>query len=173
MPGMWHTVWQEGQWAESAAVVSGQGSDSFDPYDARATVSLGNRVLVTWRTDPGSLVPGVWYAAAMLTAPATAPVALAAPAGARVEISLALEDTPGAAPGSGSVTPFLTPAALPPALAAAENRVPPAGAANRLTWSILPPVALVLVVIIAQAWARPRRVISQAVTEETAPFCSG
>jgi len=73
--GMWHSTWLGGRWSEPDPVVSGpQVSDfetdtAFDPYDARAIVSQGNAILVTWRSDPGNKGNGVWYSYATVDAP--------------------------------------------------------------------------------------------------------
>ena len=63
--GMWHSVWGGEFWSEPEAVVSGPqvvdqtGFKSFDPFEARAVVSQGNVIMVTWRTDPGLKGNGV------------------------------------------------------------------------------------------------------------------
>ena len=74
--GMWHSIWLAGYWSEPEAVVSGpavmSGEKSFDPYNARAVVSQGNVILVTWRTDPGNGIEnenGVWYSYLVLDTP--------------------------------------------------------------------------------------------------------
>ena len=75
--GMWHSTWQGGnnRWSEPEPIVSGpsvsdlQGDKSFDPYDARAVVVLGNTLLVAWRSDPGLKGNGVWYAYRQIDAP--------------------------------------------------------------------------------------------------------
>ena len=79
--GMWHSVWSGNRWTEPDAVVKGprvldkEGYSGFDPYEARAVVSQGNVLLVTWRTDPGNIRDnGVWYSYTVLNAP-EAPVA--------------------------------------------------------------------------------------------------
>jgi hypothetical protein len=67
--GMWHSVWRKDTWSTPDSVVSGPrnmsgGDKAFDPFNARAVVSQGNTILVTWRTDPGNGVKnenGVWY----------------------------------------------------------------------------------------------------------------
>ena len=73
--GIWHSVWQGDHWTEPEAIVSGpqvtdlEGDTAFDPYEARAVVSQGNVVLVTWRSDPGNKGNGIWYAYEFLDAP--------------------------------------------------------------------------------------------------------
>jgi hypothetical protein len=67
--GLWHSVWGRDTWSVPEPVVSGPrnmsgGDRAFDPFNARAVVSQGNIILVTWRTDPGNGVKnenGVWY----------------------------------------------------------------------------------------------------------------
>jgi hypothetical protein len=77
--GMWHSIWLGDHWSEPEAVVSGprvvdlNGYNSFDPNTARAVISMGNILLVTWRTDPGATptLPGngVWYSFKILDSP--------------------------------------------------------------------------------------------------------
>lgn len=74
--GMWHSLWVNNRWTEPDAVIKGprvldiEGYSGFDPYEARAVVSQGNVLLVTWRTDPGDIRDnGVWYSYAVLNAP--------------------------------------------------------------------------------------------------------
>lgn len=65
--GMWHSTYEGSGWSEPAAIVSGpqvtdmEGDTGFDPFEARATVSQDNTLLVTWRMDPGMKGNGVWY----------------------------------------------------------------------------------------------------------------
>jgi len=82
--GMWHSRLQRGMWSEVQPLVSGplvQSTDdsAFDPGDARAVVSQGNVLLVTWRTDPGNGANGVWYSFAQIEAPALPVVPLPVP----------------------------------------------------------------------------------------------
>jgi hypothetical protein len=72
--GMWHSVWNGYSWGPVTPVVTGPPQPDFDPYDATAVVSQGNVILLTWRTDPGAEVLGVFYAYHQLDAP-EAPVA--------------------------------------------------------------------------------------------------
>lgn len=73
--GMWHSVWINNRWTEPEAIIKGPsvndpvGNKSFDPFEARAVVSQGNVILVTWRTDPGVKGNGVWYSYQILDAP--------------------------------------------------------------------------------------------------------
>ncbi|MCX6043815.1 MAG: sialidase family protein [Chloroflexi bacterium] len=82
--GMWHSALRNGKWTTLQSVVSGpmvQGNDdsAFDPGDARAVVSQGNLLLVTWATDPGNGSNGVWYSYAQLDTPALAAAPLVVP----------------------------------------------------------------------------------------------
>jgi len=82
--GMWHSMLRNDNWVAPQPVVSGplvQGTDdnAFDPGDARAIVSQGNVLLVTWRTDPGNGVNGVWYASTQLDIPELPTVPLPVP----------------------------------------------------------------------------------------------
>lgn len=76
--GMWHSMWQGGGWSPPGAVVTGTGRPDFDPYDARAVVSQGNTILVTWRTDPGVGEKSTWFSYLKLDAPGLPIVALPA-----------------------------------------------------------------------------------------------
>jgi hypothetical protein len=73
--GMWHSVWQANRWAESEAVIRGPqvrdqiGGKGFDPKSARAVISQGNVVLVTWVTDGVAGENGAWYSYAKLDTP--------------------------------------------------------------------------------------------------------
>jgi len=73
--GMWHSIWLGSRWTEPDAVIKGprvidkNGLTGFDPYEARAVVSQGNVLLITWRTDPGDIRDnGVWYSYSILNA---------------------------------------------------------------------------------------------------------
>lgn len=67
--GMWHSIWQNGNWGPVRPIVTGPISSSFDPYDATAVVSQGNVILLTWRTDPGREIRSTFYAYQVLDAP--------------------------------------------------------------------------------------------------------
>jgi hypothetical protein len=74
--GLWHSMLVNNRWTEPDALIKGprivdkEGPTGFDPYDARAVVSQGNVLLVTWRTDPGDIKDnGVWYSYATINAP--------------------------------------------------------------------------------------------------------
>ncbi len=73
--GLWHSTWQQKGWNTAEPVTSGpritdetQGK-GFDPSNARAVVSQGNILLVTWNQDPQAGVNGVWYSFTRLDAP--------------------------------------------------------------------------------------------------------
>jgi hypothetical protein len=84
--GMWHSVYQNNRWIEPEGIVRGlkvldtEGYDAFDPSSARAVVSQGNVILVTWRSDPGSKGNGVWFSHKRIDAPELPIVPLPTPA---------------------------------------------------------------------------------------------
>jgi hypothetical protein len=65
--GMWHSVLVNNIWTNPEAVVRGPqvrdvvGGKGFDPRSARAVISNGNVVLVTWGTDGAGGLNGAWY----------------------------------------------------------------------------------------------------------------
>lgn len=73
--GMWHSVFLNDHWIEPEGIVRGpkildlEGYNGFDPNAAKAVVSQGNVILVTWRTDPGSKGNGVWFSYKKVDAP--------------------------------------------------------------------------------------------------------
>jgi len=73
--GMWQTIWGGATWSLPEAVVKGQaivdvdGGNNFDPTFARAIVSNGNVVLVTWGTDGSVGTNGAWYSYKVLDSP--------------------------------------------------------------------------------------------------------
>lgn len=74
--GMWQSNMKNDHWTEPSALIKGprvwdkEGYTSFDPYEARAVVSQGNVILVTWMTDPGDRKSqGVFYSYAVINAP--------------------------------------------------------------------------------------------------------
>lgn len=73
--GMWHSYRPNEHWLPLTSVVEGyqeynEAADvGFDPYDARAVISQGNMLLLTWRTDPGLNKDGVWYSYRRLDSP--------------------------------------------------------------------------------------------------------
>jgi hypothetical protein len=73
--GMWHTTWMGTYWTNPEAVVKGPqvrddvGGASFDPRSARAVVSNGNLILVTWGTDGAAGLNGAWYSYKNLDTP--------------------------------------------------------------------------------------------------------
>ena len=73
--GMWHSTFGNNRWTEPEGLVKGPkvtdlvGYNGFDPNGARAVVSQGNVILVTWRTDPGSVGNGVWFSYKKFDAP--------------------------------------------------------------------------------------------------------
>lgn len=83
--GMWYSTRINENWASLSPVVEGYAEldpaaeVGFDPYDARAVISQGNILLLTWRTDPGMSRDGVWYSYRRLDAPALPVVPLTDP----------------------------------------------------------------------------------------------
>ena len=73
--GMWHRIWLGDHWGDVEAVVSGPqvvdeiGGDGFDPKFARAVISRGNILLLTWTTDGFAGENGAWYSYTILDAP--------------------------------------------------------------------------------------------------------
>jgi hypothetical protein len=73
--GMWYSKWQIDHWSEPEALVSGpRVSDmvarkAFDPTQARAVISQGNVLLVTWCSDFALRGNGVWYSFRIIDAP--------------------------------------------------------------------------------------------------------
>lgn len=73
--GIWHVVWTGTSWSNPEAVVRGpqvrdvSGGRGFDPRSARAVISNGNVILVTWGTDGFAGVNGAWYSYKRLNTP--------------------------------------------------------------------------------------------------------
>lgn len=73
--GLWEIIWKDGFWSDPAAIVRGPavrdvvGGNGFDPRSARAVVSNGNTLLVTWTTDGFAGVNGSWFSYETLNAP--------------------------------------------------------------------------------------------------------
>lgn len=73
--GMWYSTFENIYWMEPRAIIKGpqirdlSGMQGFDPGFARAVVSQGNVILVTWKTDPTSKPNGVWYSFTKVEAP--------------------------------------------------------------------------------------------------------
>lgn len=117
--GLWHALWQNGHWSDLQPVVSGfrvvslPGEDGFDPNRPRAVISQGNLLLVTWQTDPGAGLNGIFYSSAQLNTPELpvisfdeiAPTPILQPASAEASPELSVP-TPQPTPiFSGSHTP--------------------------------------------------------------------
>jgi hypothetical protein len=86
--GIWHGVWIGTSWSNPEAVVRGpqlrdvSGGKGFDPRSARAVVSNGNVILVTWGTDGFAGVNGAWYSYKRLNTPELPAVPLVVPSAA-------------------------------------------------------------------------------------------
>jgi hypothetical protein len=151
--GMWYTIWQDGEWSRSEAVVSGPGGRGFDPYDARAIITLGNRLLLTWRTDPGNSQPGVWFSATVLDSPSIAAGSISLPTPAPPGSAL---DTGASDRAPSSIALALTPA---PPLAndiAAENLTAPRAFSIILIQSVVPVLVLVGLFMALSFWQKDR-----------------
>lgn len=109
--GMWESQWIDNQWSSPAAVTAGPrimsgDNRSFDPFDARAVVSQGNVILVTWHTDPGNGEQnenGVWYSYTKLNispSPSEDEVTTAITSPTREADTTQIPATPGTTPGS-------------------------------------------------------------------------
>lgn len=96
--GMWHSIWTGTTWTIPEAVVSGPqikdviGGNGFDPRSARAVISNGNVVLVTWGTDGAGGVNGAWYSYKLLNTPELPALPLSAPSA--IPQFVILEDLP-------------------------------------------------------------------------------
>jgi hypothetical protein len=108
--GMWHSRRDGPAWTEPEPLVAGPmiddqvGETGFDPFQARAVVSQGNVLLVTWRSDPGMKGNGVWYSYQAIEAP---DVPLATP-------------VPEAAPATSPAAPDAAPSPLAATLVASQ-----------------------------------------------------
>jgi hypothetical protein len=104
--GMWHSIWRAGSWSSPEPIISGPqvndlvGDKAFDPYNARAIVSQGNVILVTWRNDPGNRGNGVWYSSSVIDAPEAPIVTLSVPTPTATTVPIIAE-----APVQPTVTP--------------------------------------------------------------------
>lgn len=73
--GLWHMTWDDTTWSTPQPVVSGIGIQDtiggrgFDPSDATAVLVQDHTILLTWTTDPGAGLNGVWYTYAALDTP--------------------------------------------------------------------------------------------------------
>jgi hypothetical protein len=73
--GMWHSRFIDNRWIEPEGIITGAkvsdlvGFNTFDPNEARAVVSQGNVILVTWRSDPGAKGNGVWFSYTKIDGP--------------------------------------------------------------------------------------------------------
>jgi len=74
--GVWQVTWTGYAWTEAEPVVKGPqivdltgGGRGFDPRAARAVVSNGNLILVTWTTDGFAGENGAWFSYRKVNAP--------------------------------------------------------------------------------------------------------
>lgn len=111
--GMWQITWTGTSWSNPEAIVRGTqvrdvvGGRGFDPRSARAVISNGNVLLVTWGTDGFAGVNGAWYSYKRLNTPELPVVPLTVPT--VVIQSLSTESNPILIPTTMSVgTPTTT-----------------------------------------------------------------
>jgi len=87
--GMWETVWTDYSWTNPEPVAKGPqvvdviGGAGFDPRAARAIISNGNLIMVTWATDGFAGENGAWYSYKYIDAPQLPAVVLEAPTSAQ------------------------------------------------------------------------------------------
>jgi hypothetical protein len=157
--GMWHSLWQGGNWSNPQPVVSritarrdqkdqGEVQDQGymdgarrDPSFANAVVSQGNTILLTWTTDPGSDRNGVWYSYVTLDAPELPIVARPTPTSTSTPTPVPVAETP-------TSTPTDTPM---PRQVNQFDEVPvdsPNSSATVLTLSLIPVTLLILGVVL-------------------------
>lgn len=151
--GMWHATWRGGRWEGPLAVVSGAYKDdidnSFDPYDARAVVSQGNVILITWRTDPGRKQPGVWFASKQLDTPElpVTPLPLVWPTSTATPEPTATE----------AEVPTLTPTQIIAAASTAGENVRPGQSSGPGQVLIIGAIPVVILLLAAAIWQGRRR----------------
>jgi hypothetical protein len=139
--GLWHSVWVDPRWSEPEAIIKGPqvndliGRSSFDPYAARAVVSRGNVILVTWRTDPGNKGNGVWFSYETIAAPGS-PTSFSSPVPPEL-----IEGTPTSIPevNNQNLSPLNT---APP-----DNPLPVDNTIKSIAWSPSPILLISLAVV--------------------------
>jgi hypothetical protein len=149
--GIWHTTFRAGRLSKVEAVVSGplvndlSGDKSFGPGDARAVVSQGNVLLVTWRQDPGLKGNGVWYSYQVLNAPELPLVPLPTAPVASTAMSIPTDTR-------HSHTPAPPPS--PASIRANQGNIPSgpirSGPGETTMFGIAPVVLLILVVVVVR-----------------------
>lgn len=147
--GMWQSTWMNGSWSDPEAVVKGRnvrdvpGEFGFDPGAARAIISNGNLVLVSWSTDGFAGVNGAWYSYKTLNAPEL-------PAVPNVEPTIAVPVRPTNTPAEFTAAELTTPPSI--SLDGLDRR-PPIVLVNPQT-SILAGVILALVAVVGLVISR-------------------
>jgi hypothetical protein len=151
--GIWYSVLQGSRWNQPILVAKdGDRGDqgSLAAYDAKAVISQGNVILVTWRGDPGQ-VPGgngVWYSFATLDTPELPVVPLPTMPAASSTVPTAM---PTATNTAIITTPIPTPYSSsgkinlnnePPASSSTNNPTAP------LIFAIMLVVLLIVVIIV-------------------------
>jgi hypothetical protein len=155
--GMWHSLWRNGRWTAPDALVSGPyGQAGFDQSNARAIVSQGNILFVTWMSDPGAEVRSSSYSYKVLDAPELplAPLPTLPPT-----------VTPLPSATSTPVTPTPTPNRVPtfvPGLSAPQP-VKSSTPTTSLIVAVAPSTAFVAVVVMLSQWRLRRRKRARAI----------
>ena len=155
--GLWHSVWQGGQWSPPQSVVSGprvtsdQG-EQFDPSYPHAVVSQGNVLLVVWTTDPGPEMGGngAWFSYTTLSAAELAVVPLPTPEPTPTRTPLPTVELPARARPVGTPSP-------PEVSSALAKEAPRGGAPPPLLVGVVPVIVLISSVVGARAILSARR----------------
>ena len=146
--GIWHSELLGNSWSEPDAIIAmthdaiqaytleNPNNPDFAPFNARAVISQGNVLLVTWMTDPGLPGNGVWYSYKILDTPKLAVTAL--PTAGDTQSSLILGTTS---------QPAETPIVASEAIASDFDKTKPISINNSSTALYLGiiPVAIVIV----------------------------
>ncbi len=152
--GMWHTIWMDEEWTTPEAIVSGpriadsgRGGEAFDPSFARAVVSQGNVLLVTWSQDPGLGSNGIWFSYRILDTPEEALTGLPTPTPSQVKNPY---PTPTLTPESSNEK--IEPTRQIPTSVSAPRSSP----LTSIALAVIPSVVVVSAVIIIH-WSRRNR----------------
>lgn len=149
--GMWKSVWTSESWIDPEAIAAGPaikdkpGGEGFDPSFARAIVSQGNLLMVTWRTDPGAGPNGIWYAYTTLDTPPLPAQAVPTPAPtpAATDVPVVSADNPEKL----LIVPFTEPATNQKATSMAEI----------ITLGIVPAITIVALVVAGVQLSKSKR----------------
>ncbi len=150
--GMWQSTWQNGQWSDAEAVVSGPrisdevGNRAFDPVLPRAVCSQGNILLVAWISDYGLKGNGVWYSFKVIDTPALP------------RVPLPDVKTEGVEDVDNAQTPLTTHEAEPePLLATRGEFVNPASPSDLIVISVSFSALFILLIILSKVVSRQRQ----------------